>query len=44
MLRQTLEYGRNLRRSLALAKDDFGHADSQHTMMVNFGEAQVFKR
>jgi hypothetical protein len=43
MLRQTFEYGRDLRRRLALAKHHFRHADSQRAMMVNFREAQIFK-
>src|SRR5262249_57819780 len=34
----------NLSSALALGKDHFGYAHTQSTMMVHFGEAEIFKR
>lgn len=34
----------DLLRSFALPEDDFGEALTQRAMMVDFGEAQIFKR
>ncbi len=34
----------DLSRSLAFSEDDFGHADAQGTVMIDFGEAEIFER
>ena len=32
-----------LRRGLPFSQDHFGHAGTQSTMMIDFGEAEIFK-
>jgi len=43
MDRETVEDAGYLRGCFALSEDDFGHADTKSTMVVNLGEAKIFE-
>jgi hypothetical protein len=41
---ETGEDSRDLRRSLALSEDDFGHAIAQSAVVIDFGESEILER